>query len=145
MRVFKKFILVLLLPILLGGCRDKESIPPQLIGSWLWEGSSGGIAGMIIKPNPGERVIVQFTAGGQFSVHQNDTLAYSGTYRLTKERSIYSGKDEANIEINQVIRNNQLKKAYTVVVGGVVSTLSISQLSIGDNMYDGYGSSFVRN
>lgn len=141
MQLIRRIFLVLTIPILLGGCY-KESIPPLLTGDWLWEESSGGFAGVVIKPNPTERIILRFTDDGQFSVYQNDTLSYSGTFRLTTARSIYSGKDEPRIEVGQI---RQLKKpSHTVVVAGVMSTLSASQLAIGDNVYDGYGSNFVR-
>lgn len=143
MQLIKRLVLAVIIPILLGGCH-KEAIPPLLTGDWLWEGSSGGFAGAIIKPNPAERIILRFTADGQFNVFQNDTLSYSGTFRLITAHSIYSGKDEPKIEVGQIKQQLQ-KPSYAVVIAGIISALSTSQLAIGDNAYDGYGSSFIRN
>lgn len=103
MQLIKRLILAVTIPILLGGCH-KESILPLLTGDWLCKGSSGGFAGAVIKPNPTERIILRFTDGGQFSVFQNDTLSYNGTFRLTTARSIYSGKDEPKIEVGQMMQ-----------------------------------------
>ncbi|CAN5247367.1 hypothetical protein BH09BAC4_BH09BAC4_08810 [soil metagenome] len=143
MNVLRKCLPVVLLVVLIGGCHT-ESIPPQLTGDWLWESSSGGIGGMIIKPQPSQRVILTFSGDGQFSVRQNDTLAHMGTYRVTKAQSIYSGKEELKIETKEIKTGYQLNIRPIVVTGGVVIALSANRLSIGDNIYDGFGSSFVR-
>ncbi|GAB4040368.1 hypothetical protein GCM10028774_44730 [Spirosoma jeollabukense] len=100
---------------------------------------------MVSKPQPSQRVILTFSDDGQFSVHQNDTLAYMGTFRVTKAQSIYSGKEEPKIETKEIKNGYQLKVRQPIVVEGVVITLSANRLSIGDNIYDGFGSSFVRH
>lgn len=99
---------------------------------------------MVSKPKATERIVVQFTAGGQFSIRQNDTLAYSGTFKITKAQSIYSGKETLKVETKLLMTGYQQKIRQIIVIDGVVTTLSDSKLSIGDNRYDGYGSSFVR-
>lgn len=144
MNVLRKCLPVVLLSALIGGCHT-EPIPPQLIGDWLWESSSGGIGGMIINPQPSQRVILTFSGDGQFSVHQNDTLAHMGTYRVTNAQSIYSGKEELKIETKEIKTGYQLKIRPVVITGGAVITLSTNRLSIGDNIYDGFGSSFIRH
>ena len=140
----KPYLFIILMSGFLTGCSQKET-QPLLIGSWLWEGSSGGFGGAIIKPKPNERVVLEFSDNGQFSLRKNDTLVLGGTFQLTKERSIYSGKEAPKIEVSDVKNSGQVKSLPPVSIRGVITTLSISQLSIGDNAYDGYGSSFVRN
>ncbi|MVM39256.1 hypothetical protein GO730_19660 [Spirosoma sp. HMF3257] len=144
MKCFQRIYLAILLCGLLGGC-SKEPTPQLLIGEWLWEGSSGGFGGAIIKPAPGERIIMKFTDDSQFSIYQNDTLAYSGTVRIGQAHSIYSGKEEPRIEFEKIKAGSQAKNARYFLSGGIIMSLSTTQLSIGDNVYDGYGSSFVRN
>ena len=99
---------------------------------------------MIIKPQPSERIILNFSSDCQFRVYQNDTLSYKGTFRLTKAQSIYSGKDELKIKTEQIKTGYQMKNRHLIVTEGIVLTLSTGQLSIGDNMYDGFGSSYVK-
>lgn len=140
----KKIFITLLLLLLFGGC-NKESIPPSLIGTWLWKGSSGGIAGVTYRPKPSERIILNLSGDGKFTIFQNDTLAHSGTYLINKTKSIYSGKEELAIKTNEVKTSYHRILRYIVVVDGVVVTLSNAGLSIGDNRYDGFGSSFIRN
>ena len=100
---------------------------------------------MLIKPQPLERVVLTFSGDAQFSVHKNDTLVYYGTFKLSQARSIYSGKDEIKIETKRIVTNHQLNYRNIIVTDGVVTTLSSTKLSIGDNTYDGFGSSFVKN
>ena len=143
MRLVKRICFAIILYSVLSGCTKETQ--PLLIGDWLWEGSSGGIAGVTTKPAPSERVIVRFSVDGQFTIRQNDTLSFSGKFHLTKARSIYSGKEESAIELEQVTNSNQVKNPRYVVIRGIVTLLTASQLSVGDNAYDGFGSSFVRN
>ena len=143
MNLLKKCFLLVIL-ISLGGC-SKEPIPQLVTGDWLWEGSSGGIGGMVIKPQPSERVVLHLSDDGRFSVHKNDTLVYYGTFKLLQARSIYSGKDEIKIETKQILTNHQLNYRNIIVINGIMTTLSSTRLSIGDNTYDGFGSSYVKN
>lgn len=144
MQGMKRFWLVILLGGLISGCA-REEVPLALAGDWRWEQSSGGIAPLLVKPAPGERVVLRFTSDRQFSLYQNDTLTFSGSFRLTKGRSIYSGKDESMIEAAQVKAANQVRNPRRVVYAGIIMALSEGQLSIGDNAYDGFASEFVRN
>lgn len=132
----------------MGSCLSSchhESVPPLLTGEWLWETTAGGIAGVINKPKSSERIILSFSVDGKFSVRRNDTLAYNGTFQLTKVRSIYSGKEELKIETNEIKTGYHRIIRPILVVEGVMTRLSETQLEVGDNKYDGFGSSFVRN
>ena len=140
----KQLLFLLISLILLSRCKQSEPIPSPMIGDWVWTGTSGGYGGALIEPIPTQRIVLRFGMEGQFSVHQNDTLCYNGTFRLTKAHSIYSGKEELKIETRQVRTGYQQKIRQIIVIDGIVSRLSASQFSIGDNRYDGYGSSFVR-
>ena len=133
---------------LLWGCnKSDESAPaPSLIvGEWVWNGSSGGFAGQTLTPRAGDRTILKFNSDNQFSLSRNDTLLFSGTYSLGKARSIYSGNDEAQVTSQVVTINKAAKVTAPVVMNGVITTLTANQLSIGDNVYDGYSSNFVRS
>lgn len=97
---------------------------------------------MTSKPQPSERIILNFSSDGKFNVQKNDTLAYRGTFQVTTGQSIYSGKEELKIETEQIHTGLHPIIRQIVVVKGIVRNLSASQLSIGDNRHDGFGSSF---
>lgn len=144
MRLLRKCCLVVILYGLLSSC-SREPTPQLLTGDWLWVGSSGGIAGMTYKPKSSERIILNLSGDGKFTVRQNDTLVHNGTFQLTRAKSIYSGKEEIMLKTNEVKTSYHRILRYIVVVDGIVIILSNTELSIGDNRYDGFGSSFVRN
>lgn len=143
MDLLKKYSLLLFIVIFSGGC-SREPIPQLVTGDWLWESSSGGIGGMVIKPQSSQRIFLTFSGDGQFSVRQNDTLAYKGTFQVSKTHSIYSGKEELAIKTQQIQTGYQQKVRPIIVIDGVVTALSSTRLSIGDNAYDGFGSSYVK-
>lgn len=143
MRLLRKCCFFVIFYSLLSSC-SREPTPQLLIGDWLWVGSSGGIAGATYKPKPSERIILNMSGDGKFTVRQNDTLVHNGTFQLTKAKSIYSGKEEVALKTSEVKTSYQRVLRYVVVVDGVI-TPSNTELFISDNSYDGFGSSFVRN
>ncbi|MVM33122.1 hypothetical protein GO755_23985 [Spirosoma sp. HMF4905] len=141
MLLFQRLCLAGILLSLVSGC-SKEPAPLLLIGDWQWIGSSGGISGGITKPNMAERVVLRFSSDGKFSLHQNDTLTYSGLFRVTS--GVYYGKDKPQIDLEQVTYSNLPKNPRFVMFGGIITGISNSELSISMNADDGVTSIFSR-
>lgn len=135
------FLSCLLLTV--AGCKSEEPAHP-IVGKWQWTESIGGFTGgMTVRPQPSERLILQFTNNGTFSLSLNDTVGVSGTYRLAAIRSIYKGADAPGIYLENVV----YKKPY--IFPGfqyqmVLMLVNQSKLELADNANDGYGCSLTR-
>lgn len=128
---------------ILAGCRSDE-LDSQLVGDWLWAGSSGGFAGMIIMPAANERTIISFTRKGTFSVSKNDTLQTSGAYRLNSVKSIYKSGEATGILIDNVVNHQRKLPSFSLSSLKVIVSMTAAELSVGDNAYDGFSSTFKR-
>lgn len=125
-------------------CKSNEP-DPLIVGQWLWQQSSGGIAGWTIKPKNNERVVLGFSREGTFSVKQNDSLRLSGSYHLGKIKSIYTSGEATGIYLDNIVNHEPKSIGFPLLTGSLVITkLTTQELEVGDNVYDGYGSSFNR-
>ena len=93
----------------------------------------GGLQGKVVIPDPGVRSVLTFTSDGQCYRYLNDTLQLSCSYVVKKEKTIYS-VDSLDVIIFQ--DSTELKK--------VIVQLTQDTLGLGDNMIDGYASTFIR-
>ncbi len=56
---------------------------PELLGSWEWDASTGGIAGMRLTPDStGYTIRLTFHADDTFVWHRSDQTPLAGRYRL---------------------------------------------------------------
>ena len=140
----KKALYLFLTLAMLAGCKNDE--PRHLIvGDWLWGGSSGGLTGGRIEPKANERTVISFTGKGTFSISNNDTLQISGAYRLSPVKSIYKTGEATGIFTDNVVNHRlQSRSSFFAIKFSVITSLTDSELNVGDNAYDGYGSSFKR-
>jgi hypothetical protein len=65
-------------------------VSTSLAGEWRWVSSTGGIAGTTITPTSAgyERKLI-LTSDFKFSRYKSTVLEKSGTYEITKAKSIY--------------------------------------------------------
>ena len=104
-----------------------------LVGQWLWVQSSGGLQGKIITPPAGDRSTVRFTSDWKYYSYSHDTLKGSTSYSLIRDKTIYS-RDSLDVIVFQDSSMPNL----------VVVQLTRDTLCLGDNMFDGFSSTFVR-
>ena len=152
-------IIGFLLVLLLANCQRNEpqmlnepsllNEPEKVVGTWRWEASSGGLGGGTHKPRTGENTYLTFLNNQTFEVTRNDTLFVKGRYQVIKTQSIYSGEDAPAVQLTEMVRPRQITNpnfSFFHLVGDlmIIQELTSSRLSVGDNAYDGYGSSFTR-
>ncbi|MBO4402718.1 MAG: hypothetical protein J5792_03425 [Bacteroidales bacterium] len=123
---------------------ENSPMVAYLTGKWQWFGTSGGITGNTIEPQEGCSMQLEFS-GNCITLLKNGKSIFSSKYQLQKNESIYSSGKSTWIalpghEWPLMIEN--------VLVSGVLM-VSIDNgfpphFTIGDNMYDGYGSHFSK-
>jgi hypothetical protein len=98
----------------------------SLAGDWRWVLSKGGIAGTTITPTSAgyERTLV-LSSDYKFSRYKSAVLEKSGTYVITKARSIYK------TELVDFIK-------FSDSTSFVIMSYSAEVLSLADNIYDGF-------
>ena len=155
----KKYLLITILAVLsFSGCEkagnekteheievgEVLTMVDYLTGTWQWSGTSGGITGKTIEPQEGCSMQLLFS-GDRISLLKNGKSIFSSKYQLKETESIYSSGKETCIalpghEWPLMIEN--------VLVSGVllvsIDCSNIPHITIGDNMYDGYGSHFSK-
>lgn len=110
-------------------------VQKQLVGKWKYTGKSGGYAGKSQKADPAVVTVIEFKKDNTFVRSENDQLKLQGTYTLTRLKSIYSGKEENAVQFDATA-DPQNK--------GSIITLKNDSLTIADNVYDGFTTSYVR-
>ncbi|HKG08558.1 MAG TPA: hypothetical protein VKB19_18965 [Pedobacter sp.] len=107
----------------------------QLIHKWKYTGRTGGFAGKTEKADPAVTQILEFKKGMTFIKTTGGSVTDEGTYQISKEMSIYSGKEETAIRFNE--------KADSPQMAHVIS-IRKDTLIIADNVYDGFTTSYVK-
>jgi hypothetical protein len=104
----------------------------SLAGEWRWISSTGGIAGTTITPTSAgyERKLV-LTSDFKFSRYKDALLEKSGTYEITKAKSIYK------TELVDFIK-------FSDGTSSVIMTQTAEELSLADNFYDGFSEVYQR-
>lgn len=75
------FLLLLVLVALIATSCTDSATSGQIIGTWRWVSSSGGIAGGTWTPESiGHSGRITFSRGGTFTKYEDDRLILSGTY-----------------------------------------------------------------
>jgi hypothetical protein len=132
-------IIVIVLIILANGCYSNPTnvqvsqASSKLEGGWLWKQSSGGIAGQIIIPSENQKVVLKFTSDGRYSQYRNDTLQYSSTYTIKKDKTIYSADSLDVIYFKEYLFEKL-----------VILQLTKDSLELADNFYDGFGFTYIK-
>lgn len=85
----------------------------DLTGKWQWSYSIGGISGGKIQPEGNRKVVVTFNEDSTYSVMDDGTIAFDGTYHITADTTFGKvihfnpGYGGPNGEL-YTIKNNQL-------------------------------------
>ncbi len=117
-------------------CTKEEVVATKasssLAGEWRWVSSTGGIAGKTYTPTSEgyERKLV-LTSDFKFSRYKDAVLEKSGTYEITKAKSIYK------TELVDFIK-------FSDGTSSVIMNQSANELSLADNFYDGFGEVYQR-
>jgi hypothetical protein len=114
-----------------GGCLPDN----ELVGSWEWVRTDGGIAGHIHKTpaSTGNRIKVQFTAGNTYAFYTNGVLTSQGTYSLEVRNCIH---DHSN--------KNVINFSSSQDPDMMIEKLNSSLLELSDDAYDGLTSMYTK-
>ncbi|WP_343330250.1 hypothetical protein [Polaribacter staleyi] len=136
------YLFILTLGIISCSSDDETRIDnSDLIGSWNWTNTDGGI-GFHIHETPettGKIILLNLNKNYEYSVTENETEISNGVYELIMKKSIYSGEMERFIKL-QTIDQQYLE----FVKNGIVQIDQNENLNISDNNVDGIRSKFVR-
>lgn len=110
-------------------------VEKQLIGKWQYTGRTGGFAGKTEQADPSEVQLLEFKKGMNFIRTINGQSRQTGTYEITAEISIYSGKEEPAIRFNQQTDHAPM---------GHIISIKNRTLTIADNVYDGFTTTYTR-
>jgi hypothetical protein len=133
----KAYFCVAVLSLLVLSCHNEPtsveySQTISLAGNWLWTSASGGLTGSQVI-TPSNKIVLSFTSDGAYSLYRNDTLLNSSIYSVKKGKTIYSS-DSMDVII---FRDTTIEKR-------VIFKLTIDSLELADNMYDGFGYSYIK-
>jgi len=104
---------------------------------WAWVSTSGGVAGISSTPlTTGKNYTLIFKENNSYSLLENGIETANGTYSMTMKESIYNHKPENFI----TFQNSK----FPVGNGIMITDESKTTMSIIDNVYDGFGSSFKK-
>jgi hypothetical protein len=107
---------------------------PELIGTWEWVGTSGGIAGDSRLPGPDDpRVTVEFSTDGTATFRRDGEVAREQRYRLASEGTIFASEDQPVLyfdaeDLGRVVRIDETGRTLT----------------LSDNVYDGFSLDYRR-
>lgn len=119
---------------IIASCSDNDdnSVDKNLIGTWSWVSSSGGIAGTTETPvSTGKNIDLKFTSDGKYFYYTNGIISSEGTYNLEIKKSLLSQTNK-----NAIIFSNDGSM--------IIEKIDNSNLLLSDDNYDGFGSSYIR-
>jgi uncharacterized iron-regulated membrane protein len=126
----------LLTLVLLAGCvkNNETNDHTDLIGSWQWVRTDGGIGNHIHQTpaTTGNQVELRLSAGNHYAIYTNGTTTQQGTYY---------------IETRQCIHDQTAKRVLVFTNGSgdmMVEYKSNDTLSLSDDHYDGIGSLYIK-
>lgn len=111
---------------------DDNSIAQNLIGTWSWVSSSGGIAGKTETPTTtGKNIDLKFTTDNKYFYYSNGIISSQGTYKFSTQKSIVDGKNKISIVFS---------------AGGemIIDNIDSYNLYLSDNFYDGFGNYYIK-
>lgn len=125
--------LLFLLPILVS-CSDDDdnSNDKNLIGTWSWIFSSGGIGGTVYSPaTTGKNIDLEITSDNKYFYYTNGILSSQGTYTLETQNCIH---DHTNKKV-LIFSNNESM---------MIEKIDNSNLFLSDDNFDGFSNSYIR-
>ena len=134
------FIFALLSLIISSCTKDKTvdtksyvDVPTNLIGTWNWQHSSGGYAGVTITPETtGEVRIIKFDTDNNFKYYVNGVLKTESKFHIEKSVSIYGN------EIALILITNTLPSRQSLQFS------ASDTLTLSEEVFDGFGHQYIR-
>ncbi len=116
------------------GCSfdDPKSLNSDILGKWRWMESNGGIAGMTIKADENNQRFISFEKNGTFTLSDKQTVLIQTTYEVKKGKSIMASDLIPMIYFDG---ESLMPQSFT---------LKKDTLFLSDEIYDGYGHTYVR-
>jgi hypothetical protein len=111
---------------------ENEEPQNQIIGSWRWVVSQGGIAGLTIKPDENNQKQMVFDKNGIFTLIENGKTTISIKYVLSLEKSITS---QDKVPMIVFPDENAMNLSYSI---------KGDSLYLFEEVYDGFGHTYVR-
>ncbi len=104
---------------------------PDIIGSWTWTESTGGIAGVTKNPeSSGESWSIEFRKDGTYrEVHNGEER--TGRYSIEERPSIFDHEQRPALVIDGTLER-------------IIARPESGKLVLSDNVYDGFNSVFTR-
>lgn len=140
----KKLVYLFILSLAITSCSSDSETTQEtqkksldLAQKWDWVTTSGGIAGITITPlTTGKNYTLIFKENNSYSLLENGIEIANGMYSLTMKESIYNHEMESFI----TFQNSKFP-----VGNGIINTdEGKTTMSISDNVFDGFSSSFKR-
>lgn len=130
------FTTAIIMIVLFAGCAkeaDKFTSKKSLVGTWEWEGTSGGTAFHIhaTPASTGKNVDLKITSGGEYFVYTNGALTSKGTYILETQKCIHDNTNKTWIN-------------FSSDYDFMVERLDENTLQVSDEGHDGMGSGYKR-
>jgi hypothetical protein len=112
-----------------------KELPAPLAGSWKWEKSSGGIAGITDTPaSTGKTINLIITSDSKYYLYTSDTLTSSGTFTIMTRNCIHDHSDKPVMHFSDPVMDDLM-----------IEELSYNSLTLSDDAYDGWIIKFRRN
>lgn len=132
-RTLRTAVVVSVAAALACGCADGPLVA-ELVGTWEWTGTSGGIAGDTRLPGPDDpRVTVEFVADGTARFRRDGEVAREQRFRLVREATIYDADPLPVLYFD----DEDLGRVVRISADG-------ERLSLSDNVYDGFSLEYRR-
>lgn len=140
----KKLVYLFILYLAITSCSSDSETTQEtqkksldLAQKWDWVTTSGGIAGITITPlTTGKNYTLIFKENNSYSLLENGIEIANGMYSLTMKESIYNHEMESFI----TFQNSKFP-----VGNGIINTDEGKiTMSISDNVFDGFSSSFKK-
>lgn len=135
----KSFLLLAGAVLVFSGCKKtsaaQQELDDKLLGKWQLKGSGGRLTGKYEAVRPDVNFVLEFNPKYHFVKTLNGKVTEEGPYDLITTKSIYTAKDDHAIRFNVT---------DTTPYDGQLISVNQDTLSIADNTYDGYASTYVR-
>lgn len=114
-------------------CSDNDNNSDKnLIGTWSWVSSSGGIAGTFSTPaTTGKNIDLQITSNNKYFIYTNGVLSSQGTYNFETQNCIH---DHTNKKV-LIFSNDESM---------MIEKIDTSNLLLSDDNFDGFSNSYIR-
>lgn len=132
-KYLKGIRLLFILPILTYCTNnDDNDNVKNLIGTWSWISSSGGIAGTVYSPaSTGKNIDLEITSDKKYFYYTNGILSNQGTYTLETQNCIH---DHTNKKV-LIFSNNESM---------MIEKIDNSNLFLSDDNFDGFSGLYIR-